>query len=63
MQNFLLLVLFLPLCSFLIIASSGRYLGVYGSMVLSVLNITTALIISIALFFNVSFDASIYVPL
>ena len=63
MQNLLLLVLFLPLFSFLIIASSGRYLGVYGSMILSVLNMTTALLISVVLFFTISFDASIYVPL
>lgn len=63
MQNLLLLVLFLPLSSFLIIASSGRYLGVYGSMILSVLNMTTALFVSIILFLTTSFDASIYVPL
>lgn len=63
MQNLLLLVLVLPLFSFLIIASSGRYLGVYGSMLLSVSNICAALVISFVLFFAVSFDASLYISM
>ena len=63
MSNFLILVLILPLLSFLIIASSGRLLGVYGSMILSVLNIAGALLVSVFLFFTISFDCSIYVPL
>lgn len=64
MQNLLLLlVLVFPLFSFLIIASFGRYLGVYGSMILSVVNMCSALLISILLFFTVSFDTAIYIEL
>jgi hypothetical protein len=63
MSNLLLLVLLMPLFSFLTIASSGRFLGVYGSMLLSVLNICCALIVSLFLFFNVSFDTSLYIEL
>jgi hypothetical protein len=63
MQNFLLLVLVFPLFSFLAIASFGRYLGVYGSMLLSVINMCSALAISILLFFFVSFDTALYVEL
>jgi hypothetical protein len=63
MQNLLLVVLALPLFSFLTIASSGRYIGVYGSMFLSVVNICAAFVISIALFFLVSFESGLYVEL
>lgn len=63
MQNFLLLVLVFPLFSFLTIASFGRYLGVYGSMLLSVINMCSALATSILLFFFVSFDTALCVEL
>lgn len=63
MQNLLLFVLVFPLFSFLIIASFGRYLGVYGSMLLSVINMCSALLISILLFFVVSFDTAVYMEL
>jgi hypothetical protein len=63
MQNLLLLVLTFPLFSFLTIASFGRYLGVYGSMLLSVINMCSALLISILLFFSISFDAAVYLEL
>lgn len=63
MQNLLLLVLIFPLFSFLTIASFGRYLGVYGSMLLSVINMCSALLISILLFFVVSFDTAVYMEL
>jgi len=63
MQTLLLLVLAFPLFSFLLIIGFGRYLGVYGSMLLSVLNMCTALLVSILLFFAVSFDTAIYIEL
>ena len=63
MQNFLLLVLLFPLFSFLTIASFGRYLGVYGSMLLSVANIVSSLLVSVVLFFTVSFDGAVYFEL
>ena len=63
MSNLLLIILFLPLFSFLTIASSGRFLGVYGSMLLSVVNMGCSLLVSVLLFFNVSFDTSLYVEL
>lgn len=63
MQNLWLLVLVFPLFSFLIIASFGRNLGVYGSMLLSVVNICSAFLISILLFFTVSFNTAVYAEL
>ena len=63
MQNLLLLVLILPLISFIIIASSGRYIGVYGSMLLSVINMWCAFFTAHVLFFFVSFDAAVYIEL
>lgn len=63
MQNTLLLVLGFPLFSFITIAGFGRYLGVYGSMVLSVINMCSALAISMILFFCVSFDTALYIEL
>ncbi len=63
MQNLLLLVLVFPLFSFLTIVGFGRHLGVYGSMLLSVVNILSALVVSVLLFFFVSFSAAVYVEL
>jgi len=62
MSIFLITLLF-PLCSFLIISGFGRYLGVYGSMVFSVMNIWLSFFISIFLFIFISFDSALYVQL
>jgi len=63
MQNLLLFILIFPLLSFAIICISGRYLGVYGSMLLSVINMGCALLCSITLFLSVSFNTAMYVEL
>ena len=63
MQNLLLLVLVFPLFSFLTIVGFGRHLGVYGSMLLSVFNMCGAFLVSILLFFVVSFNGAIYIEL
>jgi hypothetical protein len=49
-QTLLLIVLILPLFSFLIIGSCGRLIGVYGSMILSASNMLGALFCSVVLF-------------
>jgi hypothetical protein len=63
MQNLLFMVIGFPLFSFMIIGSFGRFLGLYGSMLVGVLNMCGALLCSILLFFNTSFDVSLYVEL
>jgi len=63
MQNLLLFVLIFPLLSFIIVGIYGRYLGVYGSMLLSVINIGCALLCSIILFISLSFSTAIYIEL
>lgn len=49
-QTLLLIVLILPLLSFLMIGSCGRFIGVYGSMILSASNMLGALFCSLILF-------------
>jgi hypothetical protein len=63
MKNLLIIVLVFPLLSFVSIASFGRFIGVYGSMFLTVVNIAIALVCSIVLFVRVSFDSALYVEL
>jgi NADH-ubiquinone oxidoreductase chain 5 len=63
MENCLILVMLFPLLSFVIIGCFGRFLGVYGSMVLSVINICNALLFSVLLFIKISFDSAVYLEL
>lgn len=63
MENLLVLVMLFPLLSFIIIGGFGRFLGVYGSMVLSVINMCSTLLFSLLLFINISFDSAVYLEL
>ena len=63
MEKLFNLVVFLPLLSFLIISICGRKLGVYGSMIISCVNITCSLFFALFLFVNRSFTSSFYVEI
>jgi len=52
------LVLLLPLSSFVIIGLFGRFMGVYGGMLLSVFNMVSVFIFVLFLFMSVSFSVN-----
>ena len=57
------LILLLPLLSFITISLFGRFIGIYGSMFLSVINIVLSFIFSIILLNVISFEFSYFIEL
>lgn len=56
-------VLLLPLLSFVSILLFGSYIGTYGSMLLSCVNISGAFVTSILSFWYLSHDCAMYVDI
>lgn len=54
-ENYYLLIIFLPLLGFLTIAFFGRYLGKYGSMVLSTGYLLCSTLLSVFAFIDIGY--------